>query len=183
MRRRERPNSLTNILPHSLPSIVGLSQLCTAAPARALRTLGWEDEGNQTVGWRGHFCCLSASQWAARLQRPLAWQEEEEHRAASTGMGFSGSTIQFLSPLPKAEQMITIIYFVYALSMLWIQYKDHKHSLTSLSSLHEKNPSTWSKPILLAMAYGEVAASLHSIFTFIVQVSFVIKMALKKLNI
>lgn len=36
---------------------------------------------------------------------------------------------------------------------------------------------------MLAMAYGEEAASLHCIYTFIVQVSFVIKMALKKLNI
>lgn len=33
---------------------------------------------------------------------------------------------------------------------------------------------------MLAMAYGEVTASLRCIFTFIVQVSFVIKIALKK---
>lgn len=113
----------------------------------------------------------------------MAWQEEGKHGAASTGMSFSGSRIQFLSPLTKAEQSVTITYFVYALSMLWIQYKGQKHSLTSLSSLHEKIPNTWSKPIMLAMAYGEEAASLHCIYTFIVQVSFVIEMALKKLNI
>lgn len=142
---------------------------------------GW---GQPDCGMEGTFLLyLSACQWAASLQLLLAWQEEEEPRAASTGMGFSGPRIQFLSPLPKAEQMITITYFVYALSMLWIQYKDHKHSLTSLSSLYEKMPNTWSKPIMLAMAYGEVTAFLQCIYAFIVQVSFVIKMALKKLNI
>lgn len=67
--------------------------------------------------------------------------------------------------------------------MLWIQYKGQKHSLTSLSSVHEKIPNTWSKPTMLAMTYGEVAASLRCIYTFVVQVSFVVKMALKKLNI
>lgn len=36
---------------------------------------------------------------------------------------------------------------------------------------------------MLAMAYGEVTAFLQCIYAFIVQVSFVIKMALKKLNI
>lgn len=57
LRREERHCSL----PPSIPSIAGLSQLCSAAPACALCTLGWEDEGSQAVGWRGHFCSVCPS--------------------------------------------------------------------------------------------------------------------------
>lgn len=152
-----RPGSLTNILSPSVPSMVGLSQLCTAVPAVPCGPWAGRMRATRLGMERTFLLYLSTSQQAASLHLPLAWQEEEKHRAASTGMGFSGSRIQFLSPLPKAEQMITITCFVWALSMLWIQYKDHKHSLTSLSSLHEKIPSTWSKPVMLSMAYREVS--------------------------
>lgn len=175
--RRDLTASLTPFPPSwGCPSsaLQPLHVLCAPRAGR-MRTTRLRDGGDISA--------LPASQWAASLQLPLAWQEEEEHRAASKGMGFSGSRIQFLSPLPKAEQMKPLPTLPMCSCMLCVQYKDHKHSLTFLSSLHEKIPNTWSKPIMLAMEYREVAAFLHCIYTFIVQVSFVIKMALKKLNI
>lgn len=141
-------------------------------------TLGWEDEGNQTasgVEGVGGISAASFCQAVSGLQvcgLSLAYQQEEEQRAASWDWAFQcpGSTSYL--PWPKQGRWSDITYYVYALSLLWTQYKDCKHSLVPLLSLHEK------KAPGVVIAHGEVTASLCCVFTFIVQVRFVIKMPL-----
>lgn len=60
LRREERPNSLTSILPHCIafPPWWGYPS-SALQPLHVSVRLGWKDEGSQTAGWRGHCCSIS----------------------------------------------------------------------------------------------------------------------------
>lgn len=124
------------------PSNVGCPCFMLQPLHTPLRTLVWEDERNQVV--RGcHSCsfCLLGSGLPV-FDPPWSGSKRKSKRLHLSEWAFQGSGARYFLPWPKQSRWSDITYIACALSLLWTQCKDDKHSLTPLCSLHEKNTQT-----------------------------------------